>query len=78
MDILLLTLINVAVCFAFPKVIFMILATVTGQNQLLQTTSTSQKKVIELTSFPYCTSYTLTKRPFCKFAPSFCDRCSPG
>ncbi|KAB8333048.1 hypothetical protein SD80_014360 [Scytonema tolypothrichoides VB-61278] len=77
-DILLLTVINIVACLAFPKLISVILATLTRQKQLLQSTLTRQKEVISITSFPYCTSYALTKEPFCKFRPSFCDRCSPG
>ncbi|KAB8318149.1 hypothetical protein SD81_020835 [Tolypothrix campylonemoides VB511288] len=80
MDILLLTLINVAGCLVFPKLLSFILAVKNRCNQLSpsSTIQTKQNNKTEITSFPYCTGYTLTKSSFCKFYPSFCDRCSPG
>jgi hypothetical protein len=77
-DILLLTLINIAFCLAFPKILSIILAFQTKYSRLSQTASKRQENKTEITSFPYCTSYALTKSPFCKFRPNFCDRCSPG
>ncbi|NMG06302.1 hypothetical protein DP117_05240 [Brasilonema sp. UFV-L1] len=77
-DISLLTLINITVCLAFPKILSIIMATKTKCSQLWQRSSKIQKNKTEITSFPFCTSYALTRRPFCKFSPNFCERCSPG
>ncbi|ARV62346.1 hypothetical protein BZZ01_30290 [Nostocales cyanobacterium HT-58-2] len=77
LDISLLTLINIAGCLAFPKLLFVVLALQTRHDKFLSTVSKSQKSKAKLTSFPYCTSYKLTNNSFCKFRPHFCDKCSP-
>jgi hypothetical protein len=80
MDILLLTLINVAGCLAFPKLLSFILPVKSRRNQLsgISTIQKKENNKTEITSFPYCATYTLLGRPFCKFYPHFCDKCSPG
>jgi hypothetical protein len=77
-DALFLTLVNVAACLTFPKVLSMITGSEVKRIKPLQKVSSSLKARGELTTFPYCTSYALTQAPSCKFSPSFCDKCSPS
>ncbi len=77
-DALFLTLVNVAACLTFPKLLSLITAPEVKRIKPLQNLSSSRKATGELTTFPYCTSYALTQAPSCKFSPNFCDRCSPN
>ncbi len=77
-DAILLTLINIAVCLAFPKLLAIFLAPKAKSTEPSLKGSKLQTARVELTSFPYCTVYTLTSSQFCKFSPRFCAKCSPN
>ncbi|MGF1992187.1 MULTISPECIES: hypothetical protein [Nostoc] len=77
-DVTLLTLINIAACIVFPKLIDIFTANKTKLTQLSANNSELQIAKVQVTSFPYCTVYPLTGRQYCKFSPDFCDRCSPN
>jgi hypothetical protein len=77
-DALFLTLVNVAACLTFPKLLSKITAPEVKRIKPLQKVSGSRKTTDKLTTFPYCTSYALTQAPSCKFSPNFCDKCSPN
>jgi hypothetical protein len=76
-DAILITLVSTIICFAFPKLLSIILTLKDQPTRLSKRVPTLSKAGVQLTSFPYCTSYVYTKRPFCKFSPSFCNKCSP-
>ncbi|QKQ77704.1 hypothetical protein FBB35_07440 [Nostoc sp. TCL240-02] len=78
MDAILLTLLNITFCVAFPKLVAMLLADKTNSNKVSRNGSKLQVAKIELTSFPYCTAYSLTGSQYCKFSPDFCSKCSPN
>ncbi|MEH1910434.1 MAG: hypothetical protein V7L05_13295 [Nostoc sp.] len=77
-DSTLLTLLNIAACVAFPKLVAILLADKTKVTEALPNGSKLQTARVELTSFPYCTAYGLTGSQFCKFSPDFCANCSPN
>ncbi|MEI1374870.1 hypothetical protein PQG02_04955 [Nostoc sp. UHCC 0926] len=77
-DTILLTLLNIAVCMAFPKLLAILMAEKTKLTEVLPNGSKLQIAKVELTSFPYCTAYALTGSQFCKFSPRFCSNCSPN
>ncbi|WP_375504583.1 hypothetical protein [uncultured Nostoc sp.] len=77
-DAILLTLLNIAACMAFPKLLALFLAEKTKLTEALPNVSKLQAAKIQLTSFPYCTAYALTGSQFCKFSPNFCHNCSPN
>jgi hypothetical protein len=77
-DAILLTLLNIAICVVFPKLVAMLLADKTNSNQVSGNGSKLRTAKIELTSFPYCTTYSLTGSQHCKFSPDFCSKCSPN
>ena len=77
-DTILLTLLNIAACVAFPRLVAILLADKTKLTEALPNGSKLQTAKVELTSFPYCTSYQLTGSQFCKFSPDFCAKCSPN
>jgi len=77
-DIILLTLLNIATCIGLPKILAILLAEKTKLTEALQNSSKLQTAKIELTSFPYCTAYPVTGSQFCKFSPDFCAKCSPN
>lgn len=74
----LVTLLNIAVCIAFPKILTIFIAHKTKLTEALPNGSKSQTAIAELTSFPYCTAYPVTGSQFCKFSPDFCAKCSPN
>ncbi|MBG1265106.1 hypothetical protein [Nostoc sp. WHI] len=76
-DVTLLTLLNIAACVAFPKLVAILLADKTKVTEVLPNGSKLQTAKVELTSFPYCTAYPLTGSQYCKFSPDFCAKCSP-
>lgn len=76
--VILLTLLNIAACMAFPKLLALFLDQKTKLTKTLPNASKLQAAKIELTSFPYCTAYALTGSQFCKFSPNFCPNCSPN
>ena len=75
MDVLLLTLLNAAVCVALPKLAWKILTL--RVTLTLPRGSTSAKPKSEMTTFPYCTTDMLTGRAVCRFRPQFCAKCLP-
>ncbi|MEH1943451.1 MAG: hypothetical protein V7L01_24970 [Nostoc sp.] len=77
-DAILLTLLNIAACMAFPKLLALFLAQKTKLTEALPNASKLQAAKIQLTSFPYCTAYQLTGSQYCKFSPDFCAKCSPN
>ncbi|MCC5655511.1 hypothetical protein LC608_00585 [Nostoc sp. XA010] len=77
-DAILLTLLNIAACMAFPKLLALFVGNKTKLTEALPNASKLQAAKIELTSFPYCTTYALTGSQFCKFSPDFCRNCSPN
>jgi hypothetical protein len=77
-DAIVLTLLNMAACMAFPKLLATFLANRTKLTEALSNASKLQPAKIELTSFPYCTAYQLTGSQYCKFSPDFCAKCSPN
>jgi hypothetical protein len=77
-DAILLTLLNITICIAFPKLVAILMADKTKLNTVARNGSKFQTAKIELTSFPYCTAYSLTGSQYCKFSPDFCSRCSPN
>jgi hypothetical protein len=77
-DAILLTLLNIAACIVFPKVLAIFLANMTKLAEALSNSSKLQANRVELTSFPYCTAYQLTGSQHCKFSPDFCAKCSPN
>ena len=77
-DAILLTLLNIAACMAFPKFLALFVGQKTKLTEALPNASKLQAAKIELTSFPYCTAYALTGSKFCKFSPDFCPNCSPN
>ncbi len=77
-DAILLTLLNITICIAFPKLVAIFLADKTKLNGVSRNGSKLQIAKIELTSFPYCTVYSLTGSQYCKFSPDFCSKCSPN
>jgi hypothetical protein len=78
MNAILLTLINIAACLVFPKLLAIFLAPKAKSTELSPKGLKLQTARSELTSFPYCTVYTLTGSQFCKFRPRFCEKCSPN
>ncbi|MCC5630398.1 hypothetical protein [Nostoc sphaeroides] len=77
-DAILLTLLNIAACMAFPKLLALFMAEKTKLTETLPNASKLQAAKIQVTSFPYCTAYQLTGSQFCKFSPDFCPNCSPN
>ncbi|MEH2282334.1 MAG: hypothetical protein V7K90_13565 [Nostoc sp.] len=77
-DGIMLTLLNIAACVAFPKLVAILLADKTKLSETFSNGSKLQAAKIQLTSFPYCTAYQLTGSQYCKFSPDFCSRCSPN
>lgn len=77
-DAVLLTLINTVACLAFPKVLSMILSPKAKPSESLPHGSSSPKVIVPITTFPYCTAHAITGSQFCRFRPSFCDRCTPN
>lgn len=77
-DTILLTLLNIAACVGFPKLVAILLADKTKLTEALPNGSKLQTARVKLTSFPYCTAYGLTGSQFCKFSPDFCAKCSPN
>jgi hypothetical protein len=81
MDIILLTLLNVAICVAFPKFLSLFLVSRAKpqdwdfETEILVDSQSSTAKT-EISSFPYCTTHPLTGNQFCKFSPTFCPKCS--
>lgn len=75
LDILFLTLVSTIACVAFPRLISVILTSLT---KLIapQCEAIAINTKNNITSFPYCTAYALTKTPLCKFSPRFCEQCS--
>jgi hypothetical protein len=77
-DTILLTLLNITACIAFPRLVAILLADRTKLTEVLPNGSKLQIAKVELTSFPYCTAYSLTGSQYCKFSPDFCSNCSPN
>lgn len=78
MEVLLITVINVAACITLPKLLSLFLSRKSPNCQTSKKDSSLAAAKNELTSFPYCTVYNITGTQYCKFRPRFCDQCSPN
>ena len=76
MEVLLITVINVAACITLPKLLSVFLSRKSINCQTSKQDSSLQAAKNELTSFPYCTAYAISGTQYCKFRPHFCDQCS--